>query len=87
MRKNVKRIVGASLVGAFCFGLGTAMTLTNNVQVEAATADFEMKTGAAVRLATESAGLRFIAEMDESKYNEVIDSATGEYKAGMSLGI
>ena len=87
MRKNVKRIVGASLVGAFCFGLGTAMTLTNNVQVEAATADFEMKTGAAVRLATESAGLRFIAEMDESKYNEVIDSATGEYKAGMSLGM
>lgn len=87
MRKNVKRIVGATLVGAFCFGLGTALTLTNNVQVEATTADFEMKTGAAVRLATESAGLRFIAEMDESKYNEVIDSATGEYKAGMSLGM
>lgn len=87
MKKNVKRIVGASLVGAICFGLGTAVTLANNVKVEAATTDFQMKTGAAVRLASDSAGLRFIAEMDESKYNAVIDSATGEYKTGMSLGM
>ena len=56
MKKNVKRIVGASLVGAICFGLGTAVTLANNVKVEAATTDFQMKTGAAVRLASDSAG-------------------------------
>lgn len=87
MRKNVRRIIGASLVGALCVGLGTATTLANTVQVDASTTDFGMKTGAAVRLASDSAGLRFIAEMDESKYNAVIDSATGEYKADMSLGM
>ena len=38
---------------------------TTYVKVDAATTDFGMKTGAAVRLATDSAGLRFIAEMDE----------------------
>lgn len=87
MKKKIRRIVGAALVGAVCFGFGTALTLSNNVKVDAATTDFGMKTGAAVRLATDSAGLRFIAEMDESKYNAVIDSTTGEYKTGMSLGM
>ena len=87
MKKKIRRIVGAALVGAVCFGFGTALTLSKNVKVDAATTDFGMKTGAAVRLATDSAGLRFIAEMDESKYNAVIDSTTGEYKTGMSLGM
>ncbi len=89
MKKSLKGIIAASLMGTFCLGLGSTLVFLNSVQTDAETVSFGMKAGAAVRLTPNSTGLRFIAEMDDDKYASVID-ATGEtpvYKTGMSLGM